>query len=87
MFKTFKDAAMYVQMTPASTNPKITQEVKLLMYGLYKQATQGINPNPRPGGFLQFQAKAKWDAWEKHRSKTKEEAQKEYLDLVNHLVN
>uniref|UniRef100_A0A3B4Y5F2 Enoyl-CoA delta isomerase 2 n=1 Tax=Seriola lalandi dorsalis TaxID=1841481 RepID=A0A3B4Y5F2_SERLL len=37
-------------------------EVKLKIYALFKQATQGPCNTPKPG-MLDFVNKAKWDAW------------------------
>ena len=46
----------------------------LQLYSLFKQATVGdINTN-RPG-MLDFKGKAKWDAWEKVKGKSKEDAE------------
>ncbi|CAG7828426.1 unnamed protein product [Allacma fusca] len=37
-------------------------DVKLKLYGLYKQATVGKNTTKKPG-VMDFVGKAKWDAW------------------------
>ena len=44
---------------------------------LFKQATVGDVNIARPGGFLNFEANAKWDAWNAIKGKSKEEAMKE----------
>lgn len=63
-----------------------SNEDLLQMYGLYKQATIGDNEETRPGGF-DFKAVAKYEAWLRQNGKTKEEAKKEYIALVDRLSN
>lgn len=63
-----------------------SNEDLLLMYGLYKQGTVGDNTEERPGGF-DFKAVAKHEAWLKHKGKSKDEARKEYINLVERLSN
>ncbi len=61
-----------------------TNQELLLMYALFKQATEGDASGERPGGF-DFKAIAKFDAWEEQKGKTKEEAMEEYVSLVDKL--
>lgn len=63
---------------------KPSNEELLKIYGLYKQATEGDNTTERPGGF-DFVAAAKYNAWMNLKGKSKEEATKEYIDLINAL--
>lgn len=56
----------------------------LQLYALYKQATEGDVTGERPGGF-DFKAIAKFDAWAELKGKTKDEARKEYIGLVEKL--
>ncbi|XP_043082946.1 enoyl-CoA delta isomerase 2, mitochondrial [Puntigrus tetrazona] len=60
-------------------------EVKLKIYALFKQATQGPCNTPKPG-MLDFVNKAKWDAWKSLGSVTHEEARQRYVDLISSLV-
>ncbi|MCS6825028.1 MAG: acyl-CoA-binding protein [Caldilinea sp.] len=53
----------------------------LQLYALYKQATVGDVNTKRPG-MTDFVGRAKWDAWEKLKGMTVEEAMKAYIDLV-----
>jgi len=62
-----------------------SNDVLLKLYGLYKQATEGDVNGERPGGF-DFKGAAKFDAWEKLKSKSKEDAAIEYIELVNNLT-
>lgn len=56
----------------------------LKIYSLYKQATVGDVTGDRPALF-DFVAGAKYDAWEKLKGKSSEEAMQEYVDLINKL--
>uniref|UniRef100_UPI0037E7F551 enoyl-CoA delta isomerase 2 n=1 Tax=Semicossyphus pulcher TaxID=241346 RepID=UPI0037E7F551 len=60
-------------------------EVKLQIYALFKQATQGPCNTPKPG-MLDFVNKVKWDAWKSLGSITQEEARQQYCDLIGSLV-
>ncbi|TRY89133.1 hypothetical protein DNTS_018067 [Danionella cerebrum] len=60
-------------------------EVKLKIYGLFKQATLGPCNTPKPG-MLDFVNKAKWDAWKSLGSVSQEEARQQYVDLITSLV-
>uniref|UniRef100_A0A3Q3XGU6 ACB domain-containing protein n=1 Tax=Mola mola TaxID=94237 RepID=A0A3Q3XGU6_MOLML len=60
-------------------------EVKLKIYALFKQATQGPCNTPKPG-MLDFVNKAKWDAWKSLGSTSQEEARQQYCDLIGSLV-
>lgn len=63
-----------------------SNEDLLLMYGLYKQATEGDNEEKRQGGF-DFKAVAKYEAWLRQKGKLRDEAKKEYIALVERLSN
>lgn len=60
-------------------------EVKLKIYALFKQATQGPCNTPKPG-MLDFVNKVKWDAWKSLGSISQEEARQQYCDLVSSLA-
>ncbi|KAF7257359.1 hypothetical protein EG68_04749 [Paragonimus skrjabini miyazakii] len=60
-------------------------EVKLRMYGLFKQATSGDCSGDKPGAF-NFVAKAKWQAWDSLKSMSKEDAASKYIELINDLL-
>ncbi|KAM8901654.1 enoyl-CoA delta isomerase 2 isoform 1-T1 [Lycaon pictus] len=59
-------------------------EVKLKLYALYKQTTEGPCNTPRPGVFDLIN-KAKWDAWNALGNLPKETARQNYVDLVSDL--
>ncbi|XP_006983582.1 enoyl-CoA delta isomerase 2 isoform X1 [Peromyscus maniculatus bairdii] len=59
-------------------------QVKLKLYALYKQATDGPCNMPKPGVF-DLVNKAKWEAWNALGSLPKETARQNYVDLVSSL--
>lgn len=64
---------------------KPSNDTLLQLYSLYKQATEGdINIDP-PSNPFDFVAKAKYEAWEKLKGKSKEDAMQDYIHLVQKL--
>jgi diazepam-binding inhibitor (GABA receptor modulator, acyl-CoA-binding protein) len=61
-----------------------SNEVMLQLYSLYKQGTEGDVNTERPSGF-DFVGAAKYDAWEKLKGISKEDARNKYIALVNEL--
>lgn len=57
----------------------------LELYGLYKQATIGNVNTDRPG-MLDFTGKAKWDAWKSREGMSKDDAEKQYIEVVKRLT-
>jgi len=74
-----KAAAATKEFTQRPSNEELLE-----LYALYKQATEGDVTGERPGGF-DFKAIAKFDAWEELKGRTKEQAMKEYITLVDNL--
>ncbi|ODQ63592.1 acyl-CoA-binding protein 2 [Nadsonia fulvescens var. elongata DSM 6958] len=64
---------------------KPSDETLLKLYGLYKQATVGDNNTSKPGVF-DLKGKYKWQAWEDLKGKSQEDAEKEYIELVDSLL-
>ena len=56
----------------------------LQLYALYKQGSAGDVQGDKPG-FFDFVGAAKYEAWEKLRGTTLEDAQQQYVDLVRKL--
>ena len=56
----------------------------LKIYALYKQATEGDNEAKKPS-FTDMVGRAKWDAWEKLKDTTPDEAKQLYIDLIESL--
>ncbi|MCX7893965.1 MAG: acyl-CoA-binding protein [Burkholderiales bacterium] len=59
-------------------------DVKLQLYALYKQGSEGDVQGKRPG-FTDPVGRAKYDAWAKVQGLAKDEAMKKYIDLVKSL--
>jgi diazepam-binding inhibitor (GABA receptor modulating acyl-CoA-binding protein) len=56
----------------------------LQLYALYKQGSAGDVSGAKPG-FFDFVATAKYEAWEKIKGLTQEDAKNQYIDLVKNL--
>ncbi|KAK3128247.1 hypothetical protein QOZ80_6BG0458900 [Eleusine coracana subsp. coracana] len=77
----FEEYAEKAKTLPDTT----TNENKLILYGLYKQATVGDVNTGRPG-FFNMKDRAKWDAWKAVEGKSKEEAMTDYITKVKQLL-
>ncbi len=64
---------------------KPDNETLLALYALYKQATEGDAPEEGSYGLFDFVAKAKHEAWKKHKGLPQNDAQNQYIDLVRSL--
>jgi acyl-CoA-binding protein len=56
----------------------------LKLYALYKQATEGDNEAKKPS-FTDMVGRAKWDAWEKLKDMSPDDAKQQYIDLIESL--
>lgn len=56
----------------------------LKIYALFKQGSSGDASGERPG-MTDFVGRAKWDAWHALAGTTQEDAQQQYVDLINEL--
>ena len=56
----------------------------LKIYGLYKQGTVGDNTEKKPG-FGDMVGRAKWDAWNGLKGTSQDDAQQQYIDLIESL--
>ena len=77
-FSTAQKTVMDLKVTPADNE-------RLKVYALFKQATVGDVNTERPG-MLDFKGKSKWDAWEQQKGKACSDAEKEYIEFVEKLV-
>ncbi|KAL3232511.1 Acyl-CoA-binding protein [Nakaseomyces bracarensis] len=77
----FEEKAKAVNELPKQPS----QDEMLELYGLYKQATVGDNTKEKPGIF-NMKDRYKWDAWEKLKGMSQEEAEKKYIELVDQLI-
>lgn len=60
-------------------------DVKLRLYALYKQATEGDVSGSRPG-MMDFVGRAKYDAWAQLKGTSHEDAKLEYASVVDSLM-
>lgn len=77
MEQLFEKAVIASKLLPSQTNENL-----LLLYSLYKQATEGDVNIEKPTNFFDFPAIAKYNAWESLKGTTKEDAKQKYIDLV-----
>lgn len=75
------DAA--VETVNSGTKP-VDNATKLMFYSLYKQATQGDVTGDRPG-FMDMVGRAKFDAWERLKGMSQEDAEAKYIDEAGKL--
>jgi diazepam-binding inhibitor (GABA receptor modulating acyl-CoA-binding protein) len=78
--KRFEDAAAAVKKLKDDPG----NDIKLQLYALYKQGSEGDVAGKRPG-FTDMIGRAKYDAWAKAKGTTKDEAMKKYVELVKSL--
>lgn len=64
---------------------KPSNETLLMLYSLYKQATEGDASDEGPSNPFDFVAKAKHNAWASLKGKAGETAMNEYIALVTKL--
>lgn len=62
-----------------------SNEELLKLYALYKQGSDGDVHGPKPGMF-DIKGGAKYRAWEKLKGTGSEDAQQQYIDLVQELL-
>lgn len=79
ILKQFEDAKARSTSLPNQSN-----DVKLQIYSLYKQATDGDVTGSKPGMF-DMVGGAKFDAWTTRKGMSKDDAMQAYVDLINKL--
>lgn len=77
----FKQAAKDIQALPERPD----NDTLLRLYALYKQGADGDVSGPKPG-FFDFVGTAKYEAWEKLKGTTSDDAMQQYVDLVGKLT-
>ena len=78
----FEEAVNYIQTAEGDFKP--SNELKLEFYALYKQATEGDVSGKRPG-MMDFVGRAKYDAWEKLKGMSSDDAMHQYIDKLESL--
>jgi diazepam-binding inhibitor (GABA receptor modulator, acyl-CoA-binding protein) len=77
----FEDATIRIK----SLTARPSNEQLLKLYALYKQATEGDVQGDKPGMF-DFKGAAKYNAWENLKGTSSDQAQQEYITLVDELI-
>lgn len=67
-----------------SLSEKPDNATLLKLYALYKQGSGGDVEGKRPG-FSDMVGRAKWDAWNGLKGKSRDEAMQEYIDTIESL--
>lgn len=75
---------MSAKLIRTKTTP-VSNEDLLILYGLYKQSTQGDCNIPQPWS-VQIEARQKWDAWFKYCGMKRNDAMQKYIDKVNEIM-
>ena len=78
----FEETVNFVQNSEGEI--QLSNEQKLQMYALYKQAAEGDVTGKKPG-MMDFVARAKYSAWEELKGQTKEQAMKKYINEIEAL--
>lgn len=82
--------AKFLQAQQAINNPAnkrdVSNDIKLKLYGLFKQAETGPCTTSRPGIFDPV-GRAKYDSWHGLGNMPKEEAQQKYVDTVTSIFD
>ncbi|KAF7816674.1 acyl-CoA-binding domain-containing protein 1 [Senna tora] len=81
----FSAATAFVAAAAADRlSQKVSTDVQLQLYGLYKIATEGPCSTPQPSA-LKMTVRAKWQAWQKLGAMPPEDAMQKYIDIVTEL--
>ncbi|KAA8540058.1 hypothetical protein F0562_026750 [Nyssa sinensis] len=83
----FSAATSFVAAAAADRlSQKVSNDVQLQLYGLYKIATEGPCSTPQPSA-LKMTARAKWQAWQKLGAMPTEEAMQKYIEIVTDAIS
>ncbi|KAL8287197.1 hypothetical protein RQP46_003649 [Phenoliferia psychrophenolica] len=75
----FERAVNIIQSLPRNGPIQTNYDDKLLLYSVYKQATEGDIKTSRPG-LLDILGRAKWDAWNKRKGVSEDDAKRQYVE-------
>ncbi|KAJ4951083.1 hypothetical protein NE237_027915 [Protea cynaroides] len=83
--ETFSAATAFVAAAAADRlSQKVSNDVQLQLYSLYKIVTEGPCSIPQPSA-LKMSARAKWNAWQRLGDMPPEEAMQKYIMIVSEL--
>jgi len=80
------DAFEKAQIDVKKLSQKPDDATLLKLYAYYKQGSTGDVQGNKPG-FFDFVGAAKYEAWEKNKGMSQQQAQQNYIDLVNKLTS
>ena len=78
----FEGAVQYVQSAQGAFKP--SNELKLEMYALFKQATEGDVSGKKPG-LTDFIGRAKYNAWQDLKGMSSDKAMQNYISKIDGL--
>ena len=81
MSDAFDEAVAYIGNPDNKFSKSVPNERKLKLYAAFKQAKSGDVTGSQPWA-VQLEARAKWDAWNALKGKSKEDAMAEYVAEV-----
>ncbi|GAA5849469.1 hypothetical protein JCM3766R1_003292 [Sporobolomyces carnicolor] len=81
----FERAVDIIQSLPKSGPIQTNYDDKLLLYAVYKQATEGDITTSRPGMF-DVLGRAKWDAWNKRKGLSQADAERLYVEALMRIL-
>lgn len=81
----FQAAVNVIKGLPKNGPYQPSTAMMLKFYGLFKQATEGPCHQGKPA-FWDVVNKAKWDAWNKNRQLSKEEAMQKYVEELQQII-
>ncbi|XP_068427439.1 acyl-CoA-binding domain-containing protein 5-B-like isoform X2 [Clinocottus analis] len=82
----FVAAVKVIRSFPEEGPFQPSDDMLLMFYSYYKQATFGPCNIPRPNGYWDTSGKAKWDAWSALGNMTKEEAMRNYVEDIQQIL-
>lgn len=77
----FDAAVEHIRSLPKNGPADFSSAERLQFYGLFKQAKEGDVTGSQPWA-VQMEARAKWDAWNKQKGKSTDDAKAEYVQLL-----
>ncbi|XP_057713479.1 acyl-CoA-binding domain-containing protein 5-like isoform X3 [Corythoichthys intestinalis] len=78
----FAASVKVIRSLPKEGPFQLSDDMMLMFYSYYKQATVGPCTITRPTGFWESHGKNKWDAWSSLGNMTKEESMKNYVENI-----
>lgn len=76
----FQESVIKSKSLPSQSNDNL-----LMLYSLYKQATEGDVNIDKPSNPFDLVGNAKYSAWDKLKGMDKEDAMRQYIELVKSL--